>query len=631
MCGIAGLVSQDSGRHARVLRMSETLVHRGPDDQGAWEKDNVCLAHRRLSIMDLSTAGRQPMLSECGTWVVTYNGEIYNGEALRSALPQRQWRSHCDTEVLVEHIAQAGVTATAAQLIGMFAFAALHIPSGKLFLVRDRLGIKPLYYACDGGEIAFASELRALRSSGMDLSLNRDILAAYLRHSYVPGPATIYSQSNKLAPGHLLEIDTRTASMKPPQPYWSLEKHVTAPAYTQDAPALQRELHDLLYDAVGTRMLADVPLGAFLSGGIDSSLTCALMQAQASQPVRTFTIGFDNPDYDEAPYARAIAEHLGTDHTELYIGEADMLDAVDELPRLNDEPFADPSILPTYLVCAMAREHVTVTLSGDGADELFWGYNRYRTTERLWRNMSWCPLPLRRAASAALGNEWLQRFTTAIPAPAWGGRAGTLQQKLATAAELLRSDDHPALYEALLSHWRNPDQVLLTASPTPTVYNQPEHWTRNLEARARMAAQDTLAYLPDDILTKVDRASMRVGLEARVPLLDHRLVEFSARLPGTLKQQHGQDKYLLRRILAEYIPPALTERSKRGFGVPLDAWLRGPLRSWMGDLLATDRVRRQGLLDPERVERLQHQHVQQGINNAARLWDLLMLQLWLER
>ncbi len=632
MCGVTGIVSTGARVDLDLLtRMSAALEHRGPDDHGHWTQHNVAFAQRRLAVVDLTAAGHQPMPSADGTWMLVYNGEIYNAREIRAELSDVAWRGSSDTEVLVEAIARYGVEAAVAKAVGMFAFAAYNTQSKELWLCRDRLGIKPLYYGWLGEQFVFSSELRSFARDTVDFSLNRNAVHSFLRYSYIPAPATIFNEIRKLPAGSLLHLQTHNIAqgeLPAPQRYWDLRDSVGSEPLTDEVDA-ERQLLDALRVAVRDRLIADVPLGAFLSGGYDSSLVCALMQEQSNEPINTFTIGFNDKRYNEAQHAADIAAHLGTHHTELYVDETDMLDAVAQLPALCDEPFADPSILPTYLVCRMAREHVTVALSGDGGDELFWGYNRYHTAERMWGTIGRVPAGIRRSVAAVCGLDFTQQITRHVPAPAWGGRRGSLSQKLATAGEVLHASSQADLYHALLSHWKDPAMVCPDGEDLRTPYNDPTHWTHEHSGVARMALQDTLTYLPDDILTKVDRASMAVSLEARVPLLDHRVVELTQRLAPDLRLRDDQPKYLLKKILNRYVPAGLTDRPKMGFGVPLDSWLRGPLESWADRHLNPDLMRAQQILDADVVQTLWQAHRQGRANNAAKLWDVLMLQVWL--
>ncbi len=634
MCGLVGVYSRTHPADAELLeKMSASLRHRGPDDSGTWTRDGLGLAHRRLSVVDLSAAGHQPMHSRSGRWVICYNGEIYNTETLRERLPHTSWRGHSDTEVIVQACECWGVEQTVQALTGMFAFAAYDTERRELWLARDRLGIKPLYYGWLGERFAFASELSALRHVHSPRPLDPSAVRSFLRYGYVPAPHSIYHGVFKLPPGHIAKLPLTPAAANGTNPqtqcYWSYQEHACQPRLELSEAEATDQLHALLRRAVKDRLVADVPLGAFLSGGYDSSLVCALMQEQSGQPANTFTIGFDNPAYNEAEHARRIAGHLGTQHTELYVSAADMLQAVQQLPQLCDEPFADSSILPTYLVSRLARRQVTVSLSGDGGDELFWGYHRYATSLAVWNKIARFPGPLRKAVEHLARNKLMQTATRRVPVPGWGGRPGMLNQKLLRVADLIGAGSHHEQYHRMMCQWLDPDQLLAGADHL-NAYNNPAHWTAELPAEQRMAAQDLLVYLPDDILTKVDRASMAVSLEARVPLLDHRVVEFSARLPDHLKNNGGTSKYLLRKVLAEYVPAELTDRPKMGFGVPLADWLRGPLKDWAGDLLAADTILRQGLLNPQPVTDLWQEHQRGHSDNSARLWFVLMLQLWMQ-
>jgi asparagine synthase (glutamine-hydrolysing) len=634
VCGLVGLYSPVAAPDIQTLqRMSDSLVHRGPDDAGTWAQGNVALAHRRLSVVDLSVAGQQPMVSHSGRWVMCYNGEIYNAETLRKTLPETAWRGHSDTEVILEAFEHWGVERAARQFNGMFAIAAFDTQRKELWLVRDRLGIKPLFFGWLGQNFAFASELSPFKHLPEGRSVDPDSIRSYLRYGYVPAPHSIHRGITKLEPGHIAKIalgDRPSAGTQPiVSAYWSFREFAKRPRLDISEEEAVDQLQTLLRTAVKDRLVSDVPLGAFLSGGYDSSLVCALMQEQATQPAKTFTIGFDDPAYNEAEDAKQIAAHLGTEHTELYVSEQDMLKAVERLPQLCDEPFADSSILPTYLVSDLARQHVTVSLSGDGGDELFWGYQRYQTSLAIWQKISRIPAPVRKMGSAFARNAFVQALSRHIPVPAWGGRPGMLNQKLLRAEGLFGAHSFGDSYERLMSQWIDPN-LLLAGEDRGNAYRNRDHWTWKLPFEQRMAAQDMLMYLPDDILTKVDRASMSVSLEARVPLLDHRVVEFAAQLPDHFKRTNTTSKYLLRKVLARYIPAELTERPKKGFGVPLGSWLRGPLQVWAADLLAPSSIRRQGLLNPQPIDTLWQEHLRGHADNSAKLWPVLMLQLWLQ-
>ena len=638
MCGIAGFLdpkrrSGDTELTALAASMAGALRHRGPDAQGVWvdEAAGVALGHARLSIIDLSPAGAQPMVSACGRFAVSYNGEVYNAGELRAALERagHTFRGHSDTEVMVEGFAAWGVRATVETLIGMFAFAAFDRKERVLTLGRDRLGIKPLYWGRVNGRVVFASELKAFAAlPDFSPGIDAQALAAYLCVGYVPAPASIYQGVAKLEPGMLLEIhaggETRC------QPYWSLLDVATrgqaALLDISEAEACER-LEALLTDAVTRRMVADVPLGVFLSGGIDSSTVTALMQANSATPVKSFTIGFHEAGYDEATHAKAVAAHLGTDHTELYVTADEARAVVPKLPQIYDEPFADASQIPTFLVSEMTRRQVTVALSGDGGDELFAGYNRYGQGLRVARALRMLPRPLASCLSRMIGAlppaTW-DRLFEAVPAGMRPRLAGEKLQKLAG----VLGEDAAGYYRTLISPWAGAWSLVKGAT-------QPDQPAFGETVRARfgdelswMQYADSVTYLPDDILTKVDRASMAVSLEARVPLLDHRVADFAWQLPASLKMRGGQGKWLLRQVLYKYVPKTLVERPKMGFGVPIDAWLRGPLKDWAADLLDPATMAREGLLDPAPIQEKWSEHQSGRRNWQHFLWNVLMFQAW---
>ncbi|HEX6965392.1 MAG TPA: asparagine synthase (glutamine-hydrolyzing) [Gemmatimonadaceae bacterium] len=654
MCGIAGLWDargcMDETRTTAAIRcMTRMLAHRGPDDEGYWQDPSrgVALGHRRLSIVDLSPLGHQPMTSVSGRYVIAFNGEVYNHSRIRPELVAKgfRFRGHSDTEVMLAAIEAWGVEAAVKRFIGMFAFALWDRESTTLTLVRDRLGIKPLYYGWTRAGFVFGSELKALRAAP-DFSnpIDRDALALLLRHSAIPAPYTIYKGVYKLAPGTLLQVDRElAASLVDVQTlsarsavYWSAREVAEAGARTRFTGSHEEaiaELDTLLRDAVALRMEADVPLGAFLSGGVDSSAVVALMQAQSARPVQTFSIGFDETGYDEAQHAKAVARHLGTAHTELYVTPQQARDVIPRLPQMYDEPFSDSSQIPTFLVSELARRTVTVSLSGDGGDELFAGYDRYYWTRRLWQRLAAVPYPLRRAAAASLRaapHLWdtaLERLVPLLPPTL---RVKHPHEKSRRVAELLMLDSPDALYARRLSHWRNSDVIVLGSRDLPTALTDASRRARLDDATERMLYTDLVSYLPDDILTKVDRASMATSLEARVPLLDHRVVEFAWRLPLAMKIHDAQSKWVLRQVLYKYVPRELIERPKVGFGVPIEHWLRGPLRDWAEALLDESRLRREGYLDPAPIRAMWHNHVTGRVNEHYRLWDVLMFQAWLE-
>ncbi len=651
MCGLAGFIhrnwtSQEGLEHLK--RMGDTLTHRGPDDAGEWydPESGVGLAHRRLSIQDVSKQGHQPMLSASGRYAIVYNGEIYNFQEIRRRLEDAttgtgypvSWRGHSDTEVILEAIEQWGLLGVIHQFVGMFAFALWDKVEGRLHLVRDRLGIKPLYYGWHNGSFVFGSELKAIRAFPQFTGrVNRDALALFMRHNYIPAPHSIYDDIYKLLPGTVLTVDPNAApQLAAPAPYWSLKQVAKQGLENRfsgsDAEAAD-ELENLLKEAVGLRMIADVPLGAFLSGGIDSSLVVALMQAQSERPVKTFCIGFSEEDYNEAVHAQAVAKHLGTDHTELYVSPEMALDVVPRLPELYDEPFADPSQIPTFLVSKLTRGQVTVSLSGDGGDELFAGYNRYFLGRRLRATAGRLPLSVRQFLADKIGavppetwnrlaSRWIGRL-----APRWRqARPGYLMRKL---ADFLPFEGRESFYRGLVSLWHSPEALVTGAVELPTLFNQTIPWERRPDFIHWMLFVDTLSSLPDDILTKVDRASMAVGLEARVPLLDHRVVEFSWRLPLEWKIRHGEGKWLLKQVLYRHLPKPLVDRPKMGFGVPIGDWLKGPLKDWAEDLLDANRMRGEGYLNPEPVRALWDSHLKGECNWQYQLWNVLMFQSWL--
>ncbi|MDR3517601.1 MAG: asparagine synthase (glutamine-hydrolyzing) [Azospirillaceae bacterium] len=640
MCGIAGLVDFSPERHAGdlsgpVAAMTAALAHRGPDAGRRWidQEAGVGFGHRRLAIVDLTPGGAQPMASADGRWVVTYNGEIYNFQALRAELAAAgcQFRSQSDTEVLIEAIASWGVATAARRLIGIFACAVWDRGRRQLSLIRDPLGVKPLYWSESRGVVRFGSELKALRAcGGWTAEVDRAAMTAYLRLGYVPAPHTIYRGVHKLEAGTVLTLGAGAAPRS--DRYWDLRAVATGPRRSpySDAEAIT-DLEALLSDAVGRQMVADVPLGAFLSGGIDSSTVVALMQAQSPRPVRTFSIGFREGGYDEAGHAAAVARHLGTDHTELYVEPHHALDVIPNLANWYDEPFADNSQIPTYLVSALARRHVTVALSGDGGDELFAGYNRYFWADRLWRGVSSVPPFARRLAAAglrAVGPGVWNRAFSPLPSRLCPRQIG---DKLHKVAAILGVDGADAIYRRLISQWPDPSSLARGEIEADSVL-----WDRSVATDIpdfveRMQYFDAAMYLPDDILVKVDRASMAVALEARVPLLDHRVAAFAATLPRHMKIRNGTSKWLLRQVLHRHVPQALVERPKMGFSVPIDSWLRGPLRDWAETLLDERTIRDQGFLDPVPVRRLWEAHLSRDLNGQYPLWVVLMFQMWHQR
>jgi asparagine synthase (glutamine-hydrolysing) len=639
MCGIAGFVGAASkiGNICDVAEaMAASLQHRGPDDQGVWTDDTAAtaLVHRRLSIIDLSAAGHQPMVSADERFVVTYNGEVYSYQPIAAELAARghNFRGHSDTEVILESFAVNGIEPTLKRMIGMFAIALWDRRERTLTLIRDRLGIKPLYWAKFGTSFFFGSELKALRAfPDWTPRIDQNAVAAFMRHNYIPAPHTIYEGVYKLEPGTILTLPWQGEPQV--SRYWDarvLARDGMHRTLDGSDGELIEQLEALLTDAVGRRMIADVPLGAFLSGGIDSSTVVALMQAARSGTVKTFSIGFDIPGYNEAPHAAAVARHLGTEHTELTVTSDEALDMIPRLPEWYDEPFADSSQIQTYLVSAMTRKHVTVALSGDGGDELFAGYNRYQLTQQFWQALSLMPHALRRGAAAAITAVRPDRWTSLLSVLPSRVRPPQIGDKLHKVAAVLEQGNADAVYRRLVSHWE-PSEIMPQAHEPRSLLDDEKLQAEFPDLLARMQFLDLVTYLPDDILTKVDRASMAVALEARVPLIDHRVVEFSWRLPREAKVRGNTSKWILRQILYRHVPPELVERPKMGFGIPLGEWLRGPLRDWAETLLNEKRLHDAGLLDAAMVRRYWQEHSDGKRNWQYLLWDVLMLESWRER
>lgn len=636
---------------ATIRLMSDTLLHRGPDDEGSWvdEAAGVALGFRRLSIIDLSPEGHQPMTSADGRYVVIFNGEIYNFRELRRELDAygHSFRGHSDTEVMLAAFTEWGFERAVKLFNGMFALALWDRKERVLYLTRDRLGEKPLYYGFAGETFLFGSELKALRAHPLfSAEINRDALALFLRFNYIPAPYSIYKNIHKLPPGTYLSMDVRDGSISSgalgqcpaPVAYWSArevaEEGVAEPFAGTEAEAIT-ELETILSDAVGLRMVADVPLGAFLSGGVDSSTVVSLMQAQSSQPVRTFSIGFTEEAYDEARYARSVAQHLKTDHTELYVTPEDAMAVIPRLPALYDEPFSDSSQIPTFLVSELARRHVTVSLSGDGGDELFAGYNRYLLGQSVWNKIGWMPMGSRAAVAGALTTvsprAWDRAFTGLKPFLPSRLQQRTPGDRLHKLAEVLAVPDTEAMYMNIVSHWKEPTSLVKGAVEPPTTLTDSGQWANLPHFIQRMMYMDTVTYLPDDILVKVDRASMGVSLEARVPFLDHRVVEFSWRMPLDWKLSNGESKRPLRRILYKHVPRELIERPKMGFGIPIGQWLRGPLRDWAEALLDERRLEQEGFMNPQPIRQKWREHLRGTRNWQYYIWDVLMFQGWLEQ
>lgn len=639
MCGIVGYWSQRTAASKPLVeQMASIIAHRGPDGSGSWidPRNEVAFGHRRLAIIDLSAAGHQPMVSPCGRYVLTYNGEIYNHLDLRDELEKVgaafDWKGHSDTETLLAALGHWGVQGALVRLNGMFAFAFWDNQTREMVLARDRMGEKPLYYGHSRSTFFFGSELKAFEAHpDWAPEIDRGSIASFLRFSYVPGPGSIFHDVFKLPPAHYVVVSNGGRTVAAPQCYWDID--AAAVRGIGDGGGSESEmiqqLDTLLRDSVQIRMASDVPLGAFLSGGFDSSIVVAMMQAQSMQKVKTFTIGFHEKDYDEAGHARAVADHLGTDHTELYVSPQDALDVIPRLSSIWDEPFADSSQIPTLLLSELTRKHVTVSLSGDGGDEAFCGYNRYAMGHQMWSKLQMLPYPARRLLSASM-----KRFPAGLATRIGNALPGKLRQqnlgdRLPKFGEVVETRDDRDYYRRLVSHWKNPDQLVLGGFETEiTTWN--ESWNSVDGILDKMMLTDMKTYLPDDILAKVDRATMAVSLEGRVPLLDHRVIEFAWRTPISMKQRGGQGKWLLRQVLDRYVPRSIMERPKMGFGVPIDTWLAGPLRDWAEALLDERRLRDEGIFDQTLIRQAWDEHLQGQRRWHYLLWDVLMFQAWNE-
>ena len=653
MCGIAGILDysmEQVNLRSIAERMANRLIYRGPDGGGVWADDAVCLSHRRLAIIDISQAGAQPMHSVCRRYTLVYNGEVYNHVQIRHDLETEgatmAWRGHSDTETLLAGIAHWGLDETISRAKGMFAIAVWDRAEKRLLLARDRLGEKPLYWGWAGPSLVFGSELKALRQHpACPTAICRDALAEYLTYAYVPAPRSIHQGIYKLEPGCILEIAGPPPATPPTAPlragenhgsvsirrYWYLNETLATGHETlieNEAEALEA-VETTLFNAIGQQMISDVPLGAFLSGGIDSSLIVALMQRQASRPVKTFTVGFENAAFDEAPHAAAVARHLGTDHTEITVTEVDAQNIIPNLPDIYDEPFADSSQIPTHLICLAAREHVTVALTGDAGDELFGGYNRYFLGPKIWDRFEKIPKPLRRGLGHIISAtpltiwDWLGKKTSGNLAIS---HAGNKAQKMARALREVENIDD--LYRSLISSWPGNTVAKGTRNAPLSVLDDALPDFLDSDAAARMMAQDLRSYLPDNILCKVDRAAMGVSLETRVPFLDPAVISVSARLPTSMKVRDGQGKWALRQILYSHVPRHLIERPKTGFSIPLGDWLRGPLRSWAEELLTPQALTVDDLIDPTPVLAAWKEHLSGRRDWTQKLWIILMFQAW---
>lgn len=647
MCGITGFWIKNSGSSAESLRktvkiMSDALVHRGPDDCGIWvdENNGLALGHRRLTVIDLSSAGSQPMKSADGRYIIIYNGEIYNYKEIAERLRSKGvgLRGGSDTEVLLEAISVWGVDDTLQQLVGMFAFAVWDRKKNILVLARDRMGEKPLYYGWVNNGFVFASELKAIkRYPGFSGEIDRDSLSLLQRYSYIPSPYSIYKNIRKLPQASLVEINVREKVEKI-RTYWDISdkaRNGVENIIADDSNAVLSNLHEKLTKTIRGQMISDVPLGAFLSGGLDSSLITALMQECSSKPVKTFTIGFHEAEFDEAIYARQVAQHIGTDHTEIILQASDALSVIPKLPELYDEPFADTSQIPTCLLSSIARNEVTVCLSGDGGDELFGGYNRYLWGDRMRRYMAIMPEPFRRTISALITNvspRWWDKIYSIIM-PLLPDRLGfrNAGNKAHKVANLMLGKGIEESFLDMVSYWRNPNDLVLHSSEPETVFSDTSMRSIFKDYAQRMMYIDQRTYLPDDIMVKVDRASMGVSLETRAPFLDHRLVEFAWKVPVSMKLHKGRGKWLLREMLKKYLPDRLIERPKMGFQPPIGEWLRsGQLRDWGESLLDSNRLKNESFFDSDLVRKCWLEHLTGKKDWTGQLWTVLMFQAWKE-
>ena len=653
MCGITGIINLDNLASESLsnicLQMTNSMFHRGPDDVGVWSDTRglVALGHRRLSILDLSPEGHQPMLSSTGRYVISYNGEVYNYIDIRKRLEEQgqapTFGGHSDTEVMLAAIEAWGLEKAVSEFNGIFAFAIWDQEENKLSLVRDRVGVKPLYYGWAGKSFVFGSELKPLRQHPhFDNRVDRRALALYFRHNYIPAPYSIYEKVFKLQPGEILTIGSDASHLDRLSPlqskiYWSAQKiwsRGTLNLWQGDEREAVDSLETVLAEAVKSQMISDVPLGAFLSGGIDSSIVTALMQSSSSQPVKTFSIGFHEAGYNEAVYAKNIADYLGANHTELYVTDDEALDVIPLLPSIYDEPFADVSQIPTYLVSKLAREQVTVSLSGDAGDELFNGYSRYIAVERLWRLINFQPKFLKQLVGILVRQlpvRALDVFAYPFSAilKALGYQHDKIGDRLKKYADLFSPSSSIELYRTYLSYFSSSENPVLNAKEPSTVFSKNIDANNSFDYFQLMALIDILTYLPDCILVKVDRASMAVALEARVPFLDHRVVEFASAVPTNMKIRNGSGKWILKKILKKYIPLELTERPKMGFAVPVGEWLRGPLKSWCQDLLNQNEISDERVLDANIIQRLWKEHLSREWDRSEQLWGILIFRSWL--
>lgn len=637
MCGVTGSWSSiDYDHEAIAMTMAEQIASRGPDDVGVWAaiNDGLVLAHRRLSVIDLTSAGHQPMISPCGRYVLSYNGEIYNHldirELLSAQLDFSEWKGHSDTETLLVAICHWGLEVTLKKLNGMFAFALWDNHRKNLYLARDRIGEKPMYYGTSKSTFLFGSQLKSLSvhpcwKGNIDL----DALSLFMKYGYVPTPYSIYDGIRKLPPAHFVEVSDGGKSISEPKCYWDLDINTEHAKHydNNNVKSVVDNLESLLLDSVGRRMEADVPFGAFLSGGIDSTMVAAMMQKISKKPVKTFSIGFDEEGYDEARHAKMVAKHLGTDHSELYVSPEDTISVLPKLSGIYDEPFADDSQIPTFMVSELAKTQVTVCLSGDGGDELFFGYSRYFQVLSWWRKLRLVPLPIRQLMSLAMTSipNCLSNVLLLLPSKF---APKHLRDRIPKFSRLINAPDWLTFYDRVITQGNYPKPLVLNASNNNNFLNRYKEKIEGLSDSEKMMYLDMMMYLPDDILTKVDRASMAVSLEARVPFLDHRLVEFASQVPFKYKYRKRQGKWILRQVLYRYIPKSLVDRPKMGFGVPIEYWLKGPLSDWAENLLDEEVLNNQGFFDSTLVQKMWDEHKKGKRRWHVQLWRLLIFQMW---